>query len=159
MFQTRGENMKLIIASIAMVIAAVASAKDVNVYSERFSYDRHYDVEYGVNADYGRAWLVIDIEDWDDDDEDVLEWTKRAKIDGLAFNQDTEEINYTDENGVTVCAETYLKTRRIFGRVIKKRIITPTGNCTFKTRKEIRTIDTGYEVYKAKYTVVYMVVK
>jgi hypothetical protein len=62
-------------------------------------------------------------------------------VPGLSFDKNTEDIVFDNGSSITVCANTY-----IGGRIFKKRIIKPTGNCKFTTKRDIEVVDDGMNV-------------
>jgi hypothetical protein len=133
---------------VGLLFAFNLLAADIVFHKERAGfYDKYFDFKYGVNADLGRAWVVVDGWESDGDPDWDSSFEFRKKIEGMHFDQTTEQIMFNE----VVCAETRLKVRRRFGRTLKTRIITPTGNCSFSTKMSRELYDSGYETYYVNY--------
>jgi hypothetical protein len=151
---------KKIFVLLVAFIATSAFSKDVLVRKQKKFYD-DYDFRgsFQVNADLGRAWVYL--EGWDNSGDPDWDnsFDEKVKIEGLFFDQESQNIMYKDAEVNTVCATTYTKTRRVFGRQYVTRFITPTGNCTFETKMSSELYDDGFNQFNVSYYNVFMVVK
>ena len=119
---------------VAMLLSSLAQAETIEIYR-----NSDWDVEsayrkfsYGINESLGRAWVKFEYEDADCRDSDCDPYTSaHALVEGMKFDNETENV-VLERNGKTViCAETYVKRTWIRTRV---RVVKPTGKCTFTSK-------------------------
>lgn len=140
--------MKTLLAALLVLASVSASAKTIKLYSAWQGFADEINPEFMVNADLGRAWVnVVTVHDWD---EDTDENDHFVKVEGLSYNQDTQEVVYTDGNSEVVCAVYSTRGRGIF----RSTRLRNSGDCKFVQTTEVRSVDDGYYVRTKKYDVV-----
>jgi hypothetical protein len=171
--------MKKLVLALVCLLSVSAFAEQVRVYTDA-SYRAQrgnfsYDTVYRVNAQEGTAYGLIRINELFCGSFDTYPGHYRsypgypghrypgryphrpcsydsvkASVPGLSFNKDTEDIVFDNGSSIVVCANTY-----IGGRIFRKRIIKPTGNCKFTTKREVETVDNGRRVRRQRVVNVY----
>lgn len=147
--------MKQLLTIVFIGLSTVSFAKEIKVHTTDDSFESIY-AKFNVNPSLGRAWVELEIteDSWEADEEEYVEEV-RVKVPGLAYNQNNNSVEYTDDYGTTICMNTITRGRGIF----KRTILVTTGNCTFKEKKVYREYDDGYYVSTKRYFETYLVIK
>lgn len=140
--------MKQLLTALLVLTSISASAKSIVVFDGLTGDANDTTAEFMINQDLGRAWVnIVTSHDWG---EDEFEEDNFVKVEGLSFNQDTQEVIYTDETLEVVCATLITRGRGIF----KRTKLVASGNCSLVDSVETRSIDDGFRIKKRKYTTV-----
>lgn len=140
--------MKQLLTVLLILTSVSASAKSITVFNKWAGYADDMIPEFMVNKDLGRAWVnIVTVDDWG---EDEYETDNFVKIEGLSFNQETQQIVYTDGTSEVVCATVRTRGRGIFRRTK----IVNSGECNFVHTVERRSLDDGFRVSRRKYDII-----
>lgn len=140
--------MKTLLAGLLVLASVSASAKTIKLYSMWDGFADAIETKFMVNADLGRAWVnVVTVHEWDEEDDYEDHF---VKVEGLSYNQDTQEVVFTDGNTEVVCAAYSTRGRGIF----RSTRLRNSGDCKFVVTKETRSVDDGFYVRTKKYEVV-----
>ena len=100
-------------------------------------------VKFNTNPELSRAWVELTLSE--DGDEEIYEMTKKIKVEGLSYNNETQEVIYQDNNTNVVCA-TLVESRSWLGFSSSK--LEMTGNCNLTAKKSSELVDDGFYVTK-----------
>ncbi len=136
---------KLLAAILITVSASNVFAGETKIFTSNVGWDSQYFSKgsFDINADLGRAWVVLQ---FDDRDPESLSSEYRVKVPGMKFDQTTREVVIEDETGRTVCA--YEK-KVLFGKILKE-----TKNCSFVEKFQTVEYDDGFEIKKIKKSII-----
>jgi hypothetical protein len=149
--------MKKLMLAVLCLFSLSAFADQIEIFKDSSfrarRYNFSYKTVYRVNAELGRAYAQVRVRELNcGGGQDRICWSyqKDALVPGLSFDKNTEDIVFDNGSSITVCANTY-----IGGRIFKKRIIKPTGNCKFTTKRDIEVVDDGMNVRRYRVVKVY----
>jgi hypothetical protein len=130
---------KLMIAFLALLSFSLF-AGEITLYNKPVYETRDFSfngLEFAINKDLGRAWVVIKLVELGDG---PVAYDERVKVEGLYYNGSTQEVLLDIEGNQIVCAKVKIN---FFGTHIKN-----TGKCTFQTKYYSKEVDNGYEIEK-----------
>ena len=130
---------KLMIAFLALLSFSLF-AGEITLYNKPVYETRDFSfngLEFAINKDLGRAWVVIKLVELGDG---PVAYDERVKVEGLSYNGTTQEVILDVEGTQIVCAKVKFN---FFGTHIKN-----TGRCTFQTKYYSKEVDNGYEIEK-----------
>lgn len=130
---------KLMIAFLALLSFSLF-AGEITLYNKPVYETRDFSfngLEFAINKDLGRAWIVIKLVELGDG---PVAYDERVKVEGLSYNGMTQEVLLDVEGTQIVCAKVKFN---FFGTHIKN-----TGRCTFQTKYYSKEVDNGYEIEK-----------
>ncbi len=130
---------KLLIAFLASLSFSLF-AGEITLYNKPVHETRDFSfngLEFAINKDLGRAWVVIKLVELGDG---PVAYDERVKVEGLSYNGTTQEVILDVEGTQIVCAKVKFN---FFGTHIKN-----TGRCTFQTKYYSKEVDNGYEIEK-----------
>lgn len=130
---------KLMIAFLASLSFSLF-AGEITLYNKPVNETRDFSfngLEFAINKDLGRAWVVIKLAELGDG---PVAYDERVKVQGLSYNTTSQEVLLDVEGTQIVCAKVKFN---FFGTHIKN-----TGRCTFQTKYYSKEVDNGYEIEK-----------
>jgi hypothetical protein len=130
---------KIIIAFFALISFSVL-AGEITLYNKPTYETRDFSfngLEFAINKDLGRAWVVIKLSELGDG---PVAYDERVKVEGLSYNSTTQQVLLDIEGRQIVCAKVKFN---FFGTHIKNN-----GKCTFQTKYYTKEVDNGYEIEK-----------
>jgi hypothetical protein len=148
----KGELMKSMLIALLTLASASSFAKTINLYT---TWNTHAQItsKFDINADLGRAWVSLDINDSPNDSESMSE-EKRIKVQGLSYDAQTNEVIYTSDGRNIVCAVAVTRGRGIF----RNTTIKNSKDCSFKTIIETKMVDDGFNVRRQRYQTIQLVI-
>ncbi len=131
-----------LVLTLCMTVFNSFANAEVKIFEKATVRSLSYTTNFEVNPKLERAWLVIT--EIDDSFEETDEREFRVKLDGLAFNSNTNEIIYTDSDSNKIVCAYYFQKRGIFGY---KRI-NKTNNCKINKSYKVQEVDDGFYIKK-----------
>lgn len=145
--------MKKLLGLVLLSMTTMASAQSIKVYST-WLYTADITTKFAINADLGRAWLELEVDncgmDPDCDTDEV-----RVKVEGLSYNTELKQVEFSKDNKTVVCAIEKTRGRGIF----RSTRLVETNECTFKNIEEVKMVDDGFFIKKRKYQTVFLEIK
>lgn len=128
----------IIVSLMSLVVPALAQASPLVVLErERDSETSSITANFEVNRELGRAWVEILIRDSGYSGSDALVGVIRKPIEGLSYDQATNQVVYVNGGRSVICAVD----SGFFQKVLR-----PTGDCPIVISSENRTRDDGFWV-------------
>jgi hypothetical protein len=146
--------MKTILTLALMVFSTFAAAGEIQImklYQHEMwgpAYSFH---KFIVNPELGRAQIEVSLTRGPEGDSA----TTRIKLEGLSFDQLTNEVVLLHEGRTVVCATSVEKGRWFF----RQSILKETGNCQFKTEWKDIVYDDGFEMKTTRHYIISLVVE
>ena len=107
--------------------------------------------QFMANPELGRAWIEVSVTNDPDSSSDDT----RIKLDGLSFDQQSNEVVLLHEGRLVVCATFAESGRWIF----RQRVMKETGKCQFKGVWKKITYDNGFEIKTTRNYIISLVVE